>query len=165
MYLVNPSYTVNPSQLSRAALPWVKSEGAAQDSVPLCSCAVNQIWTDAIAFCCCFSSADGRRRRVRTALITSYEYGECGLLHAHITDSSLCLVRWVPWCIEFQHKNLRNVIKKHWFSFTFHTHLRHYCSSRISPKVSWQFQKKRLVLDVIRRGRRRLRAAWGRAHH
>lgn len=162
MYLVNLSCTVNPSQLSRAALPWEKSEGAAQDSVPLCSCAVKQIWTDAIAFCCCFSSADGWRRRVRTALITPCDYGEYGLLHAHIADSPLCLVRW---CGEFQHKNLKNVVKKHRFSFTFHTHFRQHRNSHISPRVSWQFRKKRLVLDIIRRGRRRLRAAWGHAHH
>jgi len=80
----------------------------------------------------------------------------CFVFHARITHSSLCLIWWVPWCLEFQHKNLENIIKKYWFSFMFPTHLMQgktsHCSSHISPSVSahaksplGQFQKK-LVL-------------------
>lgn len=78
------------------------------------------------------------------------------VFHTRITHSSLCLVWWVPWCIEFQHKSLENVIKKHRFSFVFLTHLMqgrtNHCSSHFSPSVSayaksplGQFQKKLLL--------------------
>lgn len=107
------------------------------------------IWTDTIAFCCCFGSAGGWKRRVRAASFFVF--------HACITYSSLCLVWWVPWCIEFQHKNLENVIKKYWFSFMFPTHLMqgriNHSSNHIRPNISAhaktplrQFQKNQLVL-------------------